>query len=324
MASISDRTHDRQRGGAARDPGAPLTARTLVLFAGMVLTGSVTLGLITSAIASLVVPDNQIGLRPFLVSSLPAVLMLFIAFVPGLWCYWLWRQLFPPVERPKRRELPRRRPRDAEGTAARAVVPKSGPRSVPRPRDPSVTERATADLLKRREERRQQAERRRLEEQRREEERRREERERRLEERRRAEEERLRVAEARRQAEEERRRVVEERRAERLRLAEERRRRDEQRLADAPMVPAAVEAPAPPSPASPIRSTPLAELRLPKRVYTTLTRDGVETIEQLTARTQAEVLELNGIGASSLEDILAALDRAGRALRYPRRFTRIG
>jgi len=35
-----------------------------VLFAGMVLTGSVTVGLITSAIASLVVPDNQIGLRP--------------------------------------------------------------------------------------------------------------------------------------------------------------------------------------------------------------------------------------------------------------------
>jgi hypothetical protein len=324
MASISDRTHDRQRGGEARDPGAPLTGRTLVLFVGMVLTGAVTVGLITSAIASLVVPDNQIGLRPFLVSSLPAVLMLFIAIIPALWCYWLWRQIFPPVQRPKRRALPPRRPRDAEGTVARAVVPKAGPRSAPRPRDPGVTERATADLLKRREERRQQAERRRLEEQRREAERRREEHERRLEERRRAEEERVRVAEARRQAEEDRRRAAEERRAERLRLAEERRRRDEQRLADAPLVPAAVEATAPPSPARPIRSTPLAELRLPKRVYTTLSRDGVETIEQLTTRTQAEVLELKGIGASSLEDILAALDRAGRALRYPRRVTRIG
>jgi DNA-directed RNA polymerase alpha subunit len=90
------------------------------------------------------------------------------------------------------------------------------------------------------------------------------------------------------------------------------------------MVPAAVEAPAAPSPAPPVRSTPLAELRLPKRVHTSLARDGVETIEQLTARTQAEVLELKGIGASSLHDILTALDRAGRALRYPQSFTRIG
>jgi hypothetical protein len=323
MASISDRTHDRQRGGVARDPGAPLSGRTLVLFAGMVVTGSVTVGLITAAIASLVVPENQIGLRPYLVSSLPAVLMLFLAIVPALWCYWFWRQIFPHVERPKRRALPRRRPRDGEGTVARAVVPKDGPRASPRPRDPSVTERATADLLKRREERRQQAERRRLEERRREEERRRQDHERRLEERRRAEEERVRAAEARRQAEEDRRRAVEERRAERLRLAEERRRREAQRLVDEPHA-AAVDEPAPSRPAVPITTTPLSELRLPKRVHTTLTGDGIETVEQLTARTQAEVLELKGIGARSLEDILAALDRAGRALRYPRRFTRIG
>ena len=95
MASISDRTHDRQRGGGARDPGAPLSGRTLALFAGMVVTGSLTVGLITSAIASLVVPENQIGLRPYLVSSLPAVLMLFIAIVPALWSYWFWRRIFP-------------------------------------------------------------------------------------------------------------------------------------------------------------------------------------------------------------------------------------
>ena len=79
MASLSDSTDHRPPSGPTRDPGAPLTGRTLALFAGMVLTGSVTLGLIASAIASLLVPGNQIGLRPYLVSSLPAVLMLFIA-----------------------------------------------------------------------------------------------------------------------------------------------------------------------------------------------------------------------------------------------------
>ena len=35
------------------------------------------------------------------------------------------------------------------------------------------------------------------------------------------------------------------------------------------------------------------------------------------------MLELKGIGAKSLEDILAALDRDGRALRYPQRFSRV-
>ncbi|HEV7461586.1 MAG TPA: DNA-directed RNA polymerase subunit alpha C-terminal domain-containing protein [Solirubrobacteraceae bacterium] len=323
MASISDRTHDRQRGGAARDPGAPMTGRTMLLFVGMVVTGSVTLGLITSAIASLLVPGNQIGLRPYLVSSLPAVLMLFLAILPGLWCYWCWRQLFPPVERPKRRPVPRRRPDGAE-TATRAVVPRSGPRSVARPPDPSVTERATADLLKRREERREQAERRRLEERRREDERRREEHRRGLEERRRAEAERVRAAELRRQAEDERRRAVEERRAERGRLAEERRRHEDERRRTGERTPA----PIPPSPVSTgpaalRRATPLAELRLSDRVERTLAEAGIETIEQLTAHTQAEVLELDGIGAKSLEHILGALDRAGRALRYPQRFSTI-
>jgi len=293
----------------------------MVLFAGMVLTGSVTIALITSAIASLVVPGNQIGLRPYLVSSLPAVLMLFLAIVPALWCYWFWRQIFPPAERPKRRAMPRRRPKGADAAATRAVVPKAGPRAVPRPPGPSVTERATADLLKRREERREQAERRRLEERRHEEERRRAEHQRRIEERRRAEEERARAAEARRRAEEERRRVVEERRAERRRLAEERRRlEEERRRAGEPPV-----APTPPQSvaAAPARTTPLAKLRLSRRVHTTLSQAGIETIEQLTSRTQAEVLELKGIGAKSLEDVLAALDRDGRALRYPQRFSRV-
>jgi hypothetical protein len=294
----------------------------MVLFAGMVLSGSLTLGLITSAIASLIVPDNQIGLRPYLVSSLPAVLMLFLAIIPALWSYWLWRQIFPPAERPKHRELPRRRAQRPDAAATRAVVPKAGPRLVAHPPDPSVTERATADLLKRREERRQQAERRRLEERRREDERRREEHERRLEARRRAEEERTRAAEERRRVEEERRRSLEERRAERRRLAEERRRAEEERgrMGDlpAPIGPAnAVAAP----PAAPVRATPLAELRLSKRVHTTLSQAGLATIEQLTSRTQAEVLELDGIGAKSLGDILAALDRASRALRYPQRFS---
>jgi hypothetical protein len=324
MASISDRTHDRQRGGAARDPGAPLTVRTMVLFAGMVLTGAVALGLVTSAVASLLVPENQIGVRPYLVSWMPAVLMLFLAIIPALWSYWFWHQIFPPVSRPKRRALPRRRREGADAAATRAVVPKAGPRPVPRPPDPSVTERATADLLKRREERREQAERRRLEERRREEKRRRDEHQRRLEERRRAEEERVRAAEARRRAEEERRRAVEERRAERHRLAEERRRREEERRRageppTAPTAPHSVAA----APAAPAKATPLAELRLSKRVHTTLSQAGIQTIEQLTSRTQVEVLELKGIGAKSLEGILGALDREGRALRYPQRFSRV-
>ena len=321
MASISDRTHDRQRGGAARDPGAPLTARTLVLFAGMVLTGAVTLGLVTSGVASLLVPANQIGLRPYLVSWMPAVLMLFLAIIPGLWCYWFWRQIFPPPEPTKRRALPRRRPKNADATATRAVVPKAEPRPVPRPPDPSVTERATADLLKRREERRRQAERRRLDEQRRAEERRREEHQRRLAAGRRAEaervqavEERRRAEEERRRAEEERRRAVEERRAERRGLAEERR-----RTGEAPTPPGHVAT----APAATKKATPLADLRLSRRVHTTLSRAGIETIEQLTSRTQADVLELKGVGAKSLEDILGALDRAGRALRYPQRRSRV-
>jgi hypothetical protein len=316
MASISDRTHDRQRGGAARDRGAPLTARTLALFAGMVLTGAVTLGLVTSGIASLLVPANQIGLRPYLVSWMPAVLMLFLAIIPGLWCYWFWHQIFPQPEPKKRRALPRGRPKNAD-TATRAVVPKAGPRPVPRPPDPSVTERANADLLKRREERRQQAERRRLEEQRRAEERRREEHQRRLEVRRRAEAERVRAVDERRRAEEERRRAVEERRAERRRLAEERR-----RTGEAPRPPGSPQHVAT-APAAPKKATPLAELRLSRRVHTTLSRAGIETIEQLTSRTQADVLELEGVGAKSLEDILGALDRAGRALRYPQRRSRV-
>ncbi|HEV7363245.1 MAG TPA: DNA-directed RNA polymerase subunit alpha C-terminal domain-containing protein [Solirubrobacteraceae bacterium] len=321
MASISDRTHDRQGGGAARDPGAPLTARTMALFAGMVLTGAVTLGLVSSAIASLLVPENQIGLRPYLVSWMPAVLMLFLAIIPALWCYWFWHQIFPPAQRPKRRAMPRRRSKGADAAATRAIVPKTGPRPVPRPPDPSVTERATADLLKRREERREQAERRRLEERRLEEERRREEHQRRLDERRRAEEERVRAAEARRRAEEERRRTIEERRVERRRLGEERRRlEEERRRAGEPPV-----APRPPQSvaAAPAKVTPLAKLRLSKRVHTTLSQAGIETVEQLTSRTQAEVLELKGIGAKSLEDVLAALDRDGRALRYPQRFSRV-
>jgi hypothetical protein len=84
MAAIDDRTRHSHRVGEAPNAGVPLTGRTLVLFAGMVLTGSVTIGLITAAVASLLVPDNQIGVRPYLVSSLPAVLMLFIAIVPAL------------------------------------------------------------------------------------------------------------------------------------------------------------------------------------------------------------------------------------------------
>lgn len=279
MASISDRTHDRQRGGAARDRGAPLTARTLLLFAGMVVTGAVALGLVTSAIASLLVPENQIGLRPYLVSWMPAVLMLFLSIIPALWCYWFWHRIFPPAERPKRRPLHRRRAKKAGAPAARAVVPKAEPRPVPQPRDPSVTERATADLLKRREERRERSERRRLEE--------------------------------------ERRRAVEQRRAGRRRLAEARRRTEE-----APVAPGPAHGVAAGS-AAPKTATPLAELRLSKRVHTTLSRAGIETIEQLTARTQADVLELAGVGAKSLEDILGALDRAGRALRYPQRRSRV-
>jgi DNA-directed RNA polymerase subunit alpha len=73
------------------------------------------------------------------------------------------------------------------------------------------------------------------------------------------------------------------------------------------------------APAAPKKATPLAELRLSRRVETTLSQAGIETIEQLTSRTQADVLELKGVGAKSLEDILGALDRAGRALRYPQR-----
>src|SRR5947208_2513849 len=215
MAAISDRSHDRPPGREARDPGAPLTGRTLVLFAGMVLTGSLTLGLVTSGIASLVVPSNQIGLRPYLVSSLPAVLMLFIAILPGVWCHWFWRQIFPRVDRPGRRRLSERRRRATAAAAAGAVVPKSGPRPVSTPPDPAVTERA-ADLLKRREQRRLRAERQRLDERRREEERRRAEHERLLAERRRADE-------RARRAEDERRR------AEELRLAEHRRRGEERR-----------------------------------------------------------------------------------------------
>lgn len=321
MASLSDRTHDRQRGGATRDPGAPLTVRTMALFAGMVLTGAVALGLVSSAIASLLVPENQIGVRPYLVSWMPAVLMLFLAIIPALWCYWFWHQIFPPPARPKRRAIPRRGSKGTDAAATRAVVPKTEPRPVPRPPDPGVTERATADLLKRREERREQAERRRLEERRRDEERRREEHRRRLEERRRAEEERVRGAEARRRAEEERRRVMEEQRKERRHRAEERRRREEERRRTGEPAPA----PRPPHSlaAAPTKATPLAKLRLSKRVHRTLSQAGIETIEQLTSRTQAEVLELKGIGAKSLEDVLAALDRDGRALRYPQRFSRI-
>jgi DNA-directed RNA polymerase subunit alpha len=71
--------------------------------------------------------------------------------------------------------------------------------------------------------------------------------------------------------------------------------------------------------AAPAKDTPLGELRLSRRVHMTLSQAGIETIEELTSRTQAEVLEVDGIGAKSLEDILAALDRAGRALRYPGR-----
>ena len=77
------------------------------------------------------------------------------------------------------------------------------------------------------------------------------------------------------------------------------------------------------APAGPVKATPLAELRLSNRVHTTLSQAGIATIEQLTSRTQAEVLELDGIGAKSLEHILGALDRAGRALRYPQRFSTI-
>jgi hypothetical protein len=246
------------------------------------------------------------------------VLMLFIAILPALWSYWFWRQLFPPVERPKRRAVSRRRPKGAEAAVTRAVVPKSGPRPVARPPDPGVTERATADLLKRREQRREQAERRRLEERRREEERGREEHRRGLEERRRAEAPRARAAEERRRLEEERRRAAEERRAERRRLAEERRRHEEERPrtrepGGAPTRRRPVSA----GPVAAPRVTPLAELRLSDRVEKRLSEAGIATIEQLTSRTQADVLELDGIGAKSLEDILGALDRAGRALRYP-------
>ena len=313
MAAISDRSHDRPPGREARDPGAPVTGRTLMLFAGMVLTGSLTLGLVTSGIASLVVPSNQIGLRPYLVSSLPAVLMLFIAILPGVWCHWFWRQIFPRVDRPGRRRLSERRRRATAAAAAGAVVPKSGPRPVSTPPDPAVTERA-ADLLKRREQRRLRAERQRLDERRREEERRRAEHERLLAERRRADERARRAEDARRRAEE-------------LRLAEHRRRGEERRKRQAAGAAAADPAaagrlPVPASPAT--KATPLTELRLPTRVVSTLARAGIDTIEQLTSRTQVELLEIKGIGARSLEDILAALDGAGRALRYPQRVSRIG
>ena len=71
---------------------------------------------------------------------------------------------------------------------------------------------------------------------------------------------------------------MEGRRAERRRLAEERRRTGE---APRPVGPPQYGATAP---AAPRKATPLAELRLPRRVHTTLSRAGIETIEQLTSR----------------------------------------
>jgi carbon monoxide dehydrogenase subunit G len=61
-------------------------------------------------------------------------------------------------------------------------------------------------------------------------------------------------------------------------------------------------------------SEPIDELKLPARVASSLSREGLVTVGQLAARTQDELLAIDGIGPASVEDIKAKLTERGLAL----------
>ncbi len=85
---------------------------------------------------------------------------------------------------------------------------------------------------------------------------------------------------------------------------------------------AATEAPASAAPASAAATAhasnaSLEDLKLPARAIASLNRDGIASASQLTAKSEADLLAIDGIGPASLEDIKAKLAEQGLTLGRP-------
>jgi DNA-directed RNA polymerase subunit alpha len=59
---------------------------------------------------------------------------------------------------------------------------------------------------------------------------------------------------------------------------------------------------------------PIADLELNMRAYNALTREGVTTIGQLLAMTEAQICGIRNVGIGTIDNIVAALDRHGLKL----------
>jgi len=70
------------------------------------------------------------------------------------------------------------------------------------------------------------------------------------------------------------------------------------------------------SPADPA-SLPIEELNLPVRSFNSLRREGVHTVGGLTARTEKELLAIDGLGPQSIKEIRSKLAGLGLALTTP-------
>src|SRR6202044_1325109 len=62
---------------------------------------------------------------------------------------------------------------------------------------------------------------------------------------------------------------------------------------------------------------PIEELNLPVRSFNSLRREGVHTVGGLTARTEKELLAIDGLGPQSIKEIKAKLADRGLALTTP-------
>jgi len=66
-----------------------------------------------------------------------------------------------------------------------------------------------------------------------------------------------------------------------------------------------------------VLSEPIDELKLPARATSSLSREGLVTVGQVAARTEDELLAIDGIGPASVEDIKVKLAERGLTLGQP-------
>jgi hypothetical protein len=76
-----------------------------------------------------------------------------------------------------------------------------------------------------------------------------------------------------------------------------------------------------PGPAAPVSAAaggaPLEELNLPVRAYNSLRREGIHTVDDLSARTEGELLAIENLGPQSVSQIKDRLADLGRHLAEP-------